>query len=320
MSNMNKLICIVISLFIMTNFIVISSAQEQPELGNWELGIKYIGDDDSNPFLINEDGERVIEFYVHNTQMFEIEVSFTYEVPFDGVEDGPESEKIQAGENETFSLVIEDIDVYNFAANAEEEMKITASLVTRAGVQVLIPENQEAMADLKIPTIYSISVDIDDPVGPMNAGTDMILRVTVTNNGNIKDKVGEIDLSDNCPLMTLDNGLDKLLITDLEKDKSANADLKITASQSHPRKNCKLEITVHSNGAMNAGSSKISEDETSVTVEPPLSKPAENEEDSDEGESITEVVDTNLPSAGIMAIMLSTCLALFYINNNQRRC
>ena len=317
---MNKLICIVVSLFIMTNFIVISSAQEQPELGNWELGIKYIGDDDSNPFLINEDGERVIEFYVHNTQMFEIEVSFTYEVPFDGVEDGPESEKIQAGENETFSLVIEDIDVYNFAANAEEEMKITASLVTRAGVQVLIPENQEAMADLKIPTIYSISVDIDDPVGPMNAGTDMILRVTVTNNGNIKDKVGEIDLSDNCPLMTLDNGLDKLLITDLEKDKSANADLKITASQSHPRKNCKLEITVHSNGAMNAGSSKISEDETSVTVEPPLSKPAENEEDSDEGESITEVVDTNLPSAGIMAIMLSTCLALFYINDNQRRC
>ena len=317
---MNKLICIVVSLFVMTNFVIISSAQEQPELGNWELGIKYIGDDDSNPFLINEDGERVIEFYVHNTQMFEIEVSFTYEVPFDGVEDGPESEKIQAGENETFSLVIEDIDVYNFAANAEEEMKITASLVTRAGVQVLIPENQEAMADLKIPTIYSISVDIDDPVGPMNAGTDMILRVTVTNNGNIKDKVGEIDLSDNCPLMTLDNGLDKLLITDLEKDKSANADLKITASQSHPRKNCKLEITVHSNGAMNAGSSKISEDETSVTVEPPLSKPAENEEDSDEGESITEVVDTNLPSAGIMAIMLSTCLALFYINDNQRRC
>ena len=317
---MNKLICIVVSLFIITNFTVISTAQEQPELGNWELGIKYIADDDSKPFLINEDGERVVEFYVHNTQMFEIEVSFAYEVPFDGVEDGPESEKIQAGENETFSLVIEDIDVYNFAANAEEEMKITASLVTRAGVQVLIPENQEAMADLKIPTIYSISVDIDDPVGPMNAGTDMILRVTVTNNGNIKDKVGEIDLSDNCPLMTLDNGLDKLLITDLEKDKSANADLKITASQSHPRKNCKLEITVHSNGAMNAGSSKISEDETSVTVEPPLSKPAENEEDSDEGESITEVVDTNLPSAGIMAIMLSTCLALFYINNNQRRC
>jgi hypothetical protein len=252
--------------------------------------------------------------------MFEIEVSFTYEIPFNGVDDGPESEKIQAGENETFSLVIKDIDVYNFAANTVEEMKITASLVTRAGVQVLIPENQEAMADLKIPTIFSISVDIDDPVGPMNAGTDMILRVTVSNNGNIKDKVGEIDLSDNCPLMTLDNGLDKLLITDLEKDESTSADLKITASQSHPRKNCKLEITVHSNGAMNAGSSKITDDETSITVEPPLSKPTEDEDDSDEGESITQVVDTNLPSAGISVILVSTCLALFYVNNNRKKC
>ena len=68
---MNKLVCVAVGLFIMANFSAISSAQEQPELGNWELGIKYIADDDSNPFLINEDGERVIEFYVHNTQMFE---------------------------------------------------------------------------------------------------------------------------------------------------------------------------------------------------------------------------------------------------------
>ena len=320
MSDMNKVICILVSLFVLTNFTTISFAQEQPELGNWELGIKYIADDDSKPFLLNEDGERVVEFYVHNTQMFEIEVSFTYEVPFNGVDDGPESEKIQAGENETFSLLIEDIDVYNFAANTVEEMKITASLVTRAGVQVLIPENQEVMADLKIPTIHSISVDIDDPVGPMNAGTDMILRVMVSNNGNIKDKVGEIDISDNCPLMTWDNGLDKLLITDLEKDEAISADLKISASQSHPRKNCKLEITIHSNGAMNTGSSKITEDETSITVEPPLSKPDGNEDGSEEDESITEVVDTNLPSSGISAILLSTCLALLYVNNNRKKC
>ena len=313
MNNMNKFVYAAVGLFILVNFSTISSAQEQPELGNWELGIKYIGDDDSNPFLINEDGERVIEFYVHNTQMFEIEVSFEYEIAFDGEGDGPESEKIQAGENETFTLTIENIDVFDFAANSIEEMKITASLVTRAGVQVLIPENQEVMADLKIPTIYSILVDIDDPVGPMNAGTDMILRVSVTNKGNIKDKVGEIDLSDNCPLMTLDNGLEKLLVTDLEKDNSANADLKITASQSHPRKNCKLEISVHSNGAMNAGSSKISEDETSITVEPPLSKPAEDDQNPDEGESVTEVVDTNLPSPGVSIIFSSTCLALFYV-------
>lgn len=297
---------------------MLTSAQQEPELGNWQLGIKYIGDNDATAFVISENGERAIEFYVHNTEMFEVEVSFEYELPFEGSADGPETEKIQAGDNETFTLNIENIDVFNFDANSKEEMKITASLVTRAGIAVLIPENQESTGDLEIPTVHSISVDLAEPAGAMNAGTDMVLRVTVTNNGNIKDKVGEIDLSDNCPLMTLDNGLDKLLVTDLEKGQSSNADLKITASESHPRKNCKLEITVHSNGAMNSGKSKISEDETSITVEPPLTKPVDDQDSNDDDESVTQVVDSSLPTSGISVILFSSCMALFYISRNKK--
>jgi hypothetical protein len=252
--------------------------------------------------------------------MFEVEISFEYELPFEGLADGPESEKIQAGDNETFDLIIEDVNVFNFAAMSKEEMKITATLVSRAGIAVIIPENQEAVADIEIPTIHSIAVDIADPVGPMNAGTDMILRVTVTNNGNIKDKVGEIDLSDNCPLMTSDNGLDKLLVTDLERGQSTNADLKITASNSHPRKNCKLEVSIYSNGAMNTGNSKISEDETSITVEPPLAKPVDNQNDDDDDEnSVSEVVDSSLPASGIGMILLSSILALFYVGINSKK-
>ena len=298
---------------------MLTSAQQEPELGNWQLGIKYIGDNDATAFVISENGERAIEFYVHNTEMFEVEVSFEYELPFEGSADGPETEKIQAGDNETFTLNIENIDVFNFDANSKEEMKITASLVTRAGIAVLIPENQESTGDLEIPTVHSISVDLAEPAGAMNAGTDMVLRVTVTNNGNIKDKVGEIDLSDNCPLMTLDNGLDKLLVTDLEKGQSSNADLKITASESHPRKNCKLEITVHSNGAMNSGKSKISEDETSITVEPPLTKPVDNQDSNDDDESVTQVVDSSLPTSGISVILFSSFMALFYISRNKKK-
>ena len=71
---------------------------------------------------------------------------------------------------------------------------------------------------------------------------------------------------------------------------------------------------------MNAGSSKISEDETTITVEPPLSKPTEDEQNPDDGESVTEVVDTNLPSPGISIIFSSICLALFYVSNNRRKC
>lgn len=316
---MNKFAYFVVFIFFFMNTTVLTSAQQEPELGNWELGINYIGDDEGNSFVVSEMGERIIEFYVHNTETFEVEVSFEYEIPFEGVVDGPESEKIQAGDNETFTLIIEDIDVFDYVANSKEEMKITASLVSRLGIAVLIPENQESTAELEIPKVHSITVDLAEPAGAMNAGTDMILRVTVTNTGNIKDKVGEIDLSDNCPLMTLDNGLDKLLVTDLEKDQSSNADLKITASESHPRKNCKLEITIHSNGAMNSGKSKISEDEVSITVEPPLTKPVDNQDSDDEGESITEVVDSSLPVSGISTILLSACMALFYVGNNRKK-
>jgi hypothetical protein len=316
---MNKFAYFVVFIFLFSHSAILTSAQQEPELGNWQLGIKYIGDNDATAFVISENGERAIEFYVHNTEMFEVEVSFEYELPYEGSADGPETEKIQAGDNETFTLNIENIDVLNFDANSKEEMKITASLVSRAGIAVLIPENQESVADLEIPIVHSISVDLADPAGAMNAGTDMVLRVTVTNNGNIKDKVGEIDLSDNCPLMTLDNGLDKLLATDLEKGQSSNADLKITASESHPRKNCKLEISVHSNGAMNTGKSKISEDETSITVEPPLTKPVDNQDSNDDEESITQVVDSSLPASGISAILFSSCMALFYVARNKKK-
>jgi|TARA_B110000438_G_scaffold92504_2_gene91963 hypothetical protein len=314
---MQKIICFSIFTILFLSSTALTYAQ-QPELGNWELGIKYIADDESNPFIISDNGERSIEFYVHNTETFEVEVSFTYDLPFEGDADGPETEKIQAGDNESFILNIKNIDVFDFDANSLGEMKITASLVSRASIAVLIPENQEVIADLKIPVIHSISIDITDPAGPMNAGTDMILRISITNTGNIKDKVGEVDLSDNCPLLTLDNGLDKLLVTDLEKGQSTNADLKVTASESHPRKNCKLEITVFSNGAMNSGSSRISEDETSITVEPPLTKPVDNQQEPDNSDDISEVVDSNLPAAGLNSFLLSICIALFYSNRNKK--
>ena len=69
---------------------------------------------------------------------------------------------------------------------------------------------------------------------------------------------------------------------------------------------------------MNAGESKISEDETSITVEPPLAKPVDNQNDDDEN-SVSEVVDSSLPASGIGAILLSSIMALFYANINSKK-
>ena len=285
------------------------------QLGSWELGIEYPQDNEDVPFNVGTDGGVAIQFFINNEELVDIGIEFDYEIPFGGEADGPESENIGAGDNKSFTLTVSGIDVWSFAADSKEEFTISATLVTRAGLPISLPgEGQDAVGDLKIPTIYSIEVDITDPVGPMNAGSDVILKVTVTNSGNVQDKVGEIEVSDNCPLLTTDNGLDSLMTSNIAPGQSVETNLIATASESHPRRNCKIEVSVSSNGAMNSGGSEIAEDDTTVTVEPPLVEP---EEDDSTGDSDpVEVVSSSLPAPGLVTLICA--LAFAYLAPSRR--
>ena len=281
----------------------------QGQLGSWELGIDYPQDNEDVPFSVGTDGGVSIQFFVNNEELVDIGVEFDYEIPFGGEADGPESETIGAGDNKSFTLTVSGIDVWSYAADSKEEFTISATLVTRAGLPIALPgEGQEAVGELKIPTIYSLDVDISDPVGPMNAGSDVILTVTVTNTGNVQDKVGAVEVSDNCPLLTTDNGLDSLMTSNIGAGQSAEANLIVTASESHPRRNCKIEVSVSSNGAMNSGGSAIVDDDTSVTVEPPLDEPEENNGPGGTSDPV-ENVSSSLPGPGITTLICALAIA-----------
>ena len=285
------------------------AAPVQGQLGSWELGIDYPQDNEDMPFSVGTDGGVSIQFFVNNEELVDIGVEFDYEIPFGGEDDGPESETIGAGDNKSFTLTVSGIDVWSYAADSKEEFTISATLVTRAGLPISLPgEGQEAMGELKIPTIYSLDVDISDPVGPMNAGSDVILTVTVTNRGNVQDKVGEVEVSDNCPLLTTDNGLDSLMTNNIGAGQSAEANLVATASESHPRRNCKIVVSISSNGAMNSGGSAIADDDTSVTVEPPLDEPEENNGPGDTSDPV-ENVSSSLPGLGITTLICVLAVA-----------
>ena len=188
-------------------------------------------------------------------------------------------------------------------------------MVSRAGLPVGLPgENRESSGELRIPTIYSLEIDISDPVGPMNAGSDAILRVSVVNHGNVQDKVGDIEVTDNCPLLTTDNGLDSLMTQNIASGQTIEADLVATASESHPRRNCKVEVSISSNGAMNSGEASVVSDDTTLTVEPPLQNEEDNSGDNEDGnsESVTEVVSTSLPSLGFVQIVVTLAVAAGY--------
>ena len=141
--------------------VVCSSTTAHAQFGSWELGIDYPQDIEDVPFDVKVDGTASVVFFVSNEEIVDIVVEFEYEVPFEGEGEGPESETIGAGENKSFTLGISGIDVWSYAADSKEEFSIRANLVSRAGLPVGLPgENREATGELRIPTIYSLEVDI----------------------------------------------------------------------------------------------------------------------------------------------------------------
>ena len=308
----------ILPIFLITAMIIAiipnSMAQPEPSLGNWELGIEYPDEDESNPFIVSEAGMASITMFVDNQGLLSVKVAFEYDFPFEAeVMGAPEDATIEPGNNDSFTIMIRGIDVYQIDAGKKESFSITANLEERNGMPVFIPESQEKIGDLEIPEIFMLNVEIADPVGPMNSGTDTILKVTVTNDGNSRDKVRELEVTDDCPLMTTDSGLDALLTRNIEKGGSTTADLKVTASESHPQRNCRVEVTVASDGA---DGSQLSTDFTRITVEQPPTN-TQDPDDPDDPEDPVEVVTSNLPAPGIIVILSSLIGALFL--NPERR-
>lgn len=292
-----------------------SMAQPEPSLGNWELGIEYPDEDDSNPFVVSESGMASITMFVDNQGLLSVKVAFEYEFPFDAeIMGAPEDATIEPGDNDSFTIMVRGIDVYEIDAGKIESFTITANLQERNGMPIIIPESQEKIGDLEIPEIFMLNVGIADPVGPMNSGTDTILKVTVTNEGNSRDKVRELEVTDDCPLMTTDSGLDALLTRNIEKGGQTTADLKVTASESHPQRNCRVEVTVASDGA---DGSQLSTDFTRITVEQPPTN-TQDPDDPDEEEDPVEVVTSNLPAPGI-SVILSSLIGALFVNARRRQ-
>ena len=311
---MRTAVILLSSLLVMCLMAPLGTSQ-QPSPPGWDLGIDYPQEDEDEPFKINNGGGVIISFFISNDEMLPITIDFTYDVPFEGEFDGPESETIGAGNNKSFSLTIMNIEVGDFSAEATEEFTITGTLVARGSVPQLIPDSREGLGQLQIPTIHSLKATLSEPVGPMNSGSDMTLTLEVKNLGNVADRVGSVEVSDNCPLLTTDNGLDSLTTKDISIGGQIQGSLTVTASQSHPQRNCDIEVTISSNGATNSGGSMISESNVRVSVEPPPTNQEDPESPDDNDDIVEEVVSSNLSFVGMLPIV---CVILLASMNKKR--
>tara|TARA_B100000945_G_C20426430_1_gene620777 strand:+ start:5477 stop:6439 length:963 start_codon:yes stop_codon:yes gene_type:complete len=285
------------------------------ELDSWELGIKYPGEDSTNPFVLSKDGTANVQFFLENSGLTEITVQFEYSIPFGGSHEGPEEETVASGENETYDLKISGIDVLSQDAEKKEKFSITATITARQGVPDPLSSSQNREGDLEVPSIFDLAVDISEPFGPMNAGSETILTVTVTNNGNAQDGVAEVDVRDDCPLLTTDNGLDSLLSGNIEAGRTKDADLRVTASESHPKRHCDITVTVTSK---RDGSAGAYEDEVRVTVEPPPTSDSGSGGQNDDVGDTEDSIESNLPAPGLGVILFGLLSALAYTNRLER--
>ena len=300
----------IIGAILAASLVTVPSASGQ-DLDSWELGIKYPGEDATNSFVLSDDGSIKVEFFVENSGLTEITVQFEYNIPFGGSHEGPEEESISSGANDTFDLKISGIDVLSQDAEKKEKFSITATITARQGIPDPLSSSQNREGDLEIPSIFDLVVDISDPFGPMNAGSDTILTVTVRNDGNAQDGVAEVDVRDDCPLLTTDNGLNALLSGNIESGRSKDADLKVTASESHPKRHCDITISVTSK---RNGASGASEDEVRVTVEPPPTGDSSSGGQDNDVSDTEDSIESNLSAPGLGVLSFGLLAALAYAN------
>ncbi|MED5303501.1 MAG: hypothetical protein VYD89_03665 [Candidatus Thermoplasmatota archaeon] len=275
--------------------------------GAWSVSISD-ENGEVQEITLSDKGGASIPILVENNGITSITVSLDCTSPFDAQVSCPGDVTVTAGENTTVYGVISDVDVLNYAANANELFEVTGTVIARQGVPIALPgDTASDDVQMVIPEVFNLVVRIDDPAGPMNAGADTILRVFVQNNGNIADRVSETDVSVDCTLITVGTQTSEITNKEVAPGATISANLVFEAALSHPSRSCDVDIQIVSQGS---DGSQTSTDSTRIEVQAATGESG-GKEPVDEGSGTVEVVTTGLPHIGVVGTGASLFIAAF---------
>ena len=286
-------------------------AQDVPTPAGWEMGFVYEnGASEDDPFPLDET-ETNIRFWIRNDNLIgDIEISLEYSIQ-DMIADqqlaldGEESVTVGSGSNDTFTLKITGIDVWDIASGVVFELEIDGEMTSFQGVPLPVPMSSQSIdGELIVPELFRWEVDIVEIGHPINAGTEFNLHLDLVNKGNTPDSISSFSVEDNCPVLTSDEDVEvKMADTPLDsilglviypdqvwqKDgagvvRSYGLAISVTvvfdASSTHPTRMCEIEITVQSTGVNNGGMGDASnEGEIDVEIE---ARPVGAQQDNDD--------------------------------------
>ena len=244
-----------------------ATAQDDPPdiPAGWEIGIDT--PQDTEPiFEIGLDGEVSVKFWIDNQNMAAMSLDIEYDIPFDGSANGPETVEVSAQTNKTFDFTINQIDVAAFAASQSDRFIVTGTVTGYSGLPTTGGDSKDGEGNVTIPMVVDLTVDLSESGGPLNAGTTSSLEVIVSNEGNAVDSVYKVTVTDSCPLLDV-GGAEELEGIAIEMGNNLTQTLNISTSESHPTKNCVIEISIQSRGDIDAGRSQTADsDESTVSI------------------------------------------------------
>ena len=246
-------------------------AQDVPVPAGWEMGLVYDdGVSEDDPFTIEED-ETTIRFWIRNDNLVgDIEIALEYESSSDATLAGEESVTIGSGSNDTFTLKMSDIDVWNIAAGTTFEFEIDGELTSWGVTPFPVPVSSQSIdGEIVVPMLYRWDVDIVEIEHPVNAGTEFNLHVDFKNMGNTPDSFTSATIEDDCPVLTVDDEpLQSMEGVTSQPGIVNTVSIVFDASSTHPTRKCEIEIEIRSTGVMNGGlGDSVNKDETDVQVD-----------------------------------------------------
>ncbi|MDE0707375.1 MAG: hypothetical protein OSB33_00320 [Candidatus Poseidoniales archaeon] len=244
-------------------------AQDVP--AGWEIGLVYDqGASDDDPFTLDED-ETTIRFWIRNDNLAgDIEIALEYDSSSSATLSGEESVTVGSGTNDTFSLKMSGIDVWNIAAGTTYEFEIDGELTSWGVAPLPLPVSSESTdGEVIVPKLHRWKVDIEEIGHPVNAGTEFNLKANLKNIGNTADSFTSASIEDDCPVLTVDDEPLQAMEGAVTQPGIANTvTLVFDASSTHPTRICEIEIEVKSTGVVNGGIGDTSnKDETNIDVE-----------------------------------------------------
>ena len=246
-------------------------AQDVPVPAGWEMGLVYDdGVSEDDPFTIEED-ETTIRFWIRNDNLVgDIEIALEYESSSDATLLGEESVTVGSGSNDTFTLKMSDIDVWNIAAGTTFEFEIDGELTSWGVTPFPVPVSSQSIdGEIVVPMLYRWDVDIVEIEHPINAGTEFNLHVDFKNMGNTPDSFTSATIEDDCPVLTVDDEpLQSMEGVTSQPGIVNTVSIVFDASSTHPTRKCEIEIEIRSTGVMNGGlGDSVNKDETDVQVD-----------------------------------------------------